>query len=217
MAAVPEIAETVVASRREAIVMAAKQAFLERGFTGATMDEIAARAGTTKRTVYNHFRNKEALFVGIVELASQLFLQKLEPPDPAETDVVQALEDYLARFCELTTWRDAVALQRLMLAAAGDFPEHTAALCRTVLDEAEARLAGYLETRGGAAGLAIADGRAAAAQLLDLATAGTRVRTLFGVTPPLGGPPEPETSPAVDRAPIRAAVNLFLRAHRTAP
>lgn len=49
------------------ILEAAKAAFLECGFDNVSMDVIADRASVSKRTVYNHFESKEALFEAITE------------------------------------------------------------------------------------------------------------------------------------------------------
>lgn len=196
--------------KRQAIVMAAKYEFLERGFAQATMDGIALRAGTTKRTIYNHFKNKEELFVGIVEFASQRFLEKLPPPDHYSDDVAEALEAYVARFCELTTWADSVALQRMILGEHGRFPDLAPRLYRTAVTAAERQLAGYLGDCAGAGVLAVSDADEAATRLLDMATGATRFRTLFGVQDPLPERPGESISPAVDRASIKAAVAIFL-------
>lgn len=53
--------------KRAQIVLAAVAEFQEQGFLGASMDRISARAGVSKRTVYNHFENKEALFRAILD------------------------------------------------------------------------------------------------------------------------------------------------------
>ena len=53
--------------KRRQILGAAVDEFLERGFESASMDRIAARAEVSKRTVYNHFEGKDALFLAIVE------------------------------------------------------------------------------------------------------------------------------------------------------
>ena len=50
-------------AKRAAIVSAAQAAFQEAGFERASMAEIAARAETSKVTLYNYFPSKEALFV----------------------------------------------------------------------------------------------------------------------------------------------------------
>ncbi|MEV6751508.1 helix-turn-helix domain-containing protein [Streptomyces sp. NPDC051214] len=48
-----------------ATVRAARSLFLREGF-GVGMDAIAAEAGVSKVTVYNHFGNKETLFVAVI-------------------------------------------------------------------------------------------------------------------------------------------------------
>ena len=52
--------------KRQAILQAAINEFLANGFRGCSMDAISARAEVSKRTVYNHFESKEALFQAIV-------------------------------------------------------------------------------------------------------------------------------------------------------
>lgn len=52
-------------SLRQTILDAAEAIFLEKGFGGAAMEEIAAAAGTTKQTLYARFGNKAALFIDV--------------------------------------------------------------------------------------------------------------------------------------------------------
>ena len=52
--------------KRAAVIEAAIEEFLAAGFDATSMDRIAARAGVSKRTVYNHFPGKEALFAAIL-------------------------------------------------------------------------------------------------------------------------------------------------------
>jgi len=52
--------------KRAAIVAASIDEFLASGFDATSMDRIAARASVSKRTVYNHFPSKEALFASIL-------------------------------------------------------------------------------------------------------------------------------------------------------
>lgn len=52
--------------KREAIIQAAIAEFRAHGFDITSMDRIAATAGVSKRTVYNHFPSKEALFAEIL-------------------------------------------------------------------------------------------------------------------------------------------------------
>ena len=52
--------------KRAAVIGAAIEEFLAAGFDATSMDRIAARASVSKRTVYNHFPSKEALFAAIL-------------------------------------------------------------------------------------------------------------------------------------------------------
>jgi len=54
-------------SKREAIVAAAAEAFFVQGFAASSIEQIAANAGVSKVTVYNHFGDKRALFAAAVE------------------------------------------------------------------------------------------------------------------------------------------------------
>jgi AcrR family transcriptional regulator len=52
---------------RAAILAAATREFAEKGFGGARVDSIAARAGTNKRMLYHYFGDKEALYLVVLE------------------------------------------------------------------------------------------------------------------------------------------------------
>ena len=53
-------------ARRRDILAAARTVFARRGYSAATLDEIAARAAFAKGTLYNYFRSKEDLFRDVV-------------------------------------------------------------------------------------------------------------------------------------------------------
>ncbi|QEL56823.1 TetR/AcrR family transcriptional regulator [Chromobacterium paludis] len=53
-------------SKRQAIVAAATEVFLERGYEAASMSEISTRAGGSKATLYNYFSSKEELFLEVM-------------------------------------------------------------------------------------------------------------------------------------------------------
>ncbi|MEM7508105.1 MAG: TetR/AcrR family transcriptional regulator [Pseudomonadota bacterium] len=58
----------ITEGKRRQIIDAAVAEFREKGFAGASMDRISARADVSKRTVYNHFSSKEALFRAILDI-----------------------------------------------------------------------------------------------------------------------------------------------------
>lgn len=78
--------------KRASIVAAATQVFVDEGYETTSMDRIAACAGASKRTVYNYFPSKEALFLAVIErLAAKMHAAKRVEWDPD-----RPLEDQLA-------------------------------------------------------------------------------------------------------------------------
>lgn len=74
---------SVTQEKKKQIIEAAIAEFQERGFAGASMDRISERANVSKRTVYNHFESKDALFRGITQCLVDQLNQALEIPyDP---------------------------------------------------------------------------------------------------------------------------------------
>jgi AcrR family transcriptional regulator len=60
---------------REHLLAAAAQVFAERGFHGATLDAVAAAAGFSKGAVYSNFKNKEDLFLALLEASYSTEMQ----------------------------------------------------------------------------------------------------------------------------------------------
>ncbi|MDQ8706222.1 TetR/AcrR family transcriptional regulator [Streptomyces sp. LHD-70] len=79
------------------LLEAALETFAERGFYGASIEEICERAGYTRGAFYSNFRNKEALFFALFDLHARRVVERLtravdelaEPPDA--DDVVRAV------------------------------------------------------------------------------------------------------------------------------
>jgi len=114
---------------RAALLEAAKASFLEKGYGGTTMEEIAARAGLSKRTVYNHYADKEALFRQIVAdviADAEAFARALPAEferDLSSDELPAALHD-LGRRLALGILRPGViALRRLLIGEAKAFPQ----------------------------------------------------------------------------------------------
>lgn len=63
----PLTAERRRQQTREYLLQAAAEVFAERGFHEATLDEVAAAAGFTKGAVYSNFKNKDDLFLALLE------------------------------------------------------------------------------------------------------------------------------------------------------
>ena len=122
--------------KRAQIIQAAGTLFLEAGYGATSMDAIAAKAGVSKRTVYAHFANKEALFIAIMDRRCAE-LSGLDPDAterPADgvgrifdgldpTDLEAALRRIGTRFLDIVLSEDPMRLFRVVVAEAERFPE----------------------------------------------------------------------------------------------
>jgi len=80
--------------KRESILDAAAEAFIQDGYDNASMDKISERAGASKRTVYNHFRSKEDLFRAVLAR----FFDEIMESKKISYDPQESLEDQLGAF-----------------------------------------------------------------------------------------------------------------------
>jgi AcrR family transcriptional regulator len=191
--------------RRDRIVWAAKMVLLEKGLDASSMEDVAARAGTTKPTVYAHFKSKDELFRAVVDLVKRLFLGKLRGPDAYAALPVEAVALFCGRFLELVCWRDAVGYQRVTLAAAAQSPAIAKAVYDTLYAEACRSLAAYLRTRKLTRGP-----EQDAELLLSATTGGPVIRHLYGVDEPRADLPGDElVATQVDMKRIREVVKLI--------
>ena len=109
--------------KNRAIIDAASRLFLENGFDGTSMDEVAKRAGVSKQTVYSHFSSKEQLFGESIHITIEKYF-----PDQALQEVrSHTLEADLTavsmRFAHLLMSQDAMAMHRVLVSAAPRGPE----------------------------------------------------------------------------------------------
>jgi AcrR family transcriptional regulator len=90
------------------------------------MDVIARRAETTKRTLYAHFTDKEALFLAVFEFLKGFFLNRLRTPDEYSKDPTQALVLFCGRFMETLLFEGAIRMCRICAAESARFPGESA-------------------------------------------------------------------------------------------
>ena len=104
-------------AKRESILDAAIDAFIEFGFEKTSMDLIAERANSSKRTVYNHFSNKELL----IEEAFNRFLRESFESKNIEYDPDKSIEEQLGHFADskmkITEDSRQLGLMRVTLSA----------------------------------------------------------------------------------------------------
>ena len=192
---------------RENILWAAVEVFLEEGFERTSMDVIARRAETTKRTLYAHFTDKEALFLAVFEFLKGFFLNRLRTPEEYSKEPAQALVLFCGRFMETLLFQGAIRMCRICAAESARFPGESALQFFAIFSEIEARLAAYLKKSFRLSPQASAK---AAEKLLGQVLHPRFPRALFGIDPLIKSFDEGGLSPDFDLKPIRRAVRSLL-------
>ena len=195
---------------REHIVDQAKLAFLESGFERTSMDAIAARAETSKRSLYAHFATKEVLFRAVADRVEELFLGRLQAPGEHAEDLVEAVTLYLARYLQLLSWESAVQTCRLGVAAAAQYPEAAARLHSALFDQPGRRLADFLTSRTSLSNDLAYD---SAAELTAVAVLRHVPALLLGTRAATAGDPDPSRlAEDVDLGAMRRVVSAVAEA-----
>lgn len=171
------------AAKRVAILAAATEIFFAEGYGRASMDQVLAKVGGSKRTLYNHFRSKEDLFTAIVNNVSDRALAALQPPLDAG-DIRETLVTMGVGYLSVLLSPDGLALYRAMVSEAPHFPE----LARTFFANGPGRASGHLsdffqeqKMRGV---LKVDDPRLAAEQFLGMVRGDIRLTTVLSIRKP---------------------------------
>jgi TetR/AcrR family transcriptional repressor of mexJK operon len=129
--------------KRAAILAAATDLFLQQGYAGTSMDEIAARAAVSKQTVYKHFADKEQLFSTIIlstTAQAAAFAEAVPQLLPGSGDLERELRALAHRYLRVVLEPRVLQLRRLIIAEARHFP----ALARTYYARAPERVVAAL-------------------------------------------------------------------------
>ncbi|MEY9844260.1 TetR/AcrR family transcriptional repressor of mexJK operon [Streptacidiphilus sp. BW17] len=193
--------------KRAAIVRAAADVFVREGY-GAGVDRIAAEAGVSKVTVYNHFRSKETLFVeavtGALDDALSAAVAGAEARLAASADLREALVLASREWVVGVTAPNVVGLRRLVADEVRTFPELGAAWRRSGPDRAHPALAAAFRRLADEGRLEMPDPGLAVTQLLALVLYPHLVQGACG----------DEISATTTENLIRSGVEMFLAYYR---
>ncbi|MBX4868304.1 MULTISPECIES: TetR/AcrR family transcriptional regulator [Rhizobium] len=195
-------------AKRMSILDAAADVFCRQGFAAASIDEIAAVACVSRQTIYNHYREKETLFVAVVEdvmnrANAMLFSVLSTFPDSADD-----LEDDLTAFAvrlnkNCICNHDGKFLRKLVQTEGERYPHLFENWRQQGPSKLTTALSALLARLAHKQALAIDDFDIAARQFVALANADLQMMTLFGGTP---------SNEELEKA-ARNAVRTFLKAY----
>jgi len=196
------------ATRRERLVAAAEHVFVDEGYGAASMDDIARRAGMSKKTIYQVFETKHDLFAAVIEPRKAELAAMIEgegagatrPPD-------EVLRGFLRRIAGFVLAPRQAALYRLAVAESQRAPELANAFYCEGSTQACSPLTQWLALQHERGVLDIPDPASAAKMLFHMAIAELQMRLLIGECR------EPDER-AIDER-VDYAVRLFLDGART--
>ena len=192
-------------SKRRQILDGARKVFMDLGFDGASMGEIARAAAVSKGTLYVYFADKTALFEAILEQEAFQYGQVVFNFDPAR-DVETTLKDFGQAYIHLLCRPGGGSAIRTVMAIAERMPDVGRRYYLRVLDKTINRLSDYLKAHVASGDLKIDDCDLAASQFMELSKASLFLPFVFQAAPP---PSEERMAEVVD-----SATQMFLAAYR---
>jgi AcrR family transcriptional regulator len=111
------------ADRRQAIIDAALDEFVARGYAATRLDDVAKRAAVAKGTIYLHFKDKEALFQELIRTALVPLIDRLAAPPPMGGSIRAALESFAETFAREVVATRRGDVVRLIVAEGPRFPD----------------------------------------------------------------------------------------------
>jgi AcrR family transcriptional regulator len=192
-------------SKRRQILDGARKVFLDLGFDGASMGEIARAAGVSKGTLYVYFADKSRLFEAIVEE------EKIEQGKTAfnfdpERDIDTTLPEFGRAYIALLCRPGGGSAIRTVMAIAERMPDVGSRFYQQVIAHTVNRFATYLQARGQAGDLVIDDYELAAWQFMQMCQATLFQAFIFQAKP---APSAEQIAVVVD-----SATRVFLSAYR---
>jgi AcrR family transcriptional regulator len=192
--------------KRAQILSGAATVFAADGYEGASMARIAAVAGVSKGTLYNHFDSKAALFAAYVGEQCDRYLGRVFDSANHDGDPAEVLRGIGKRMVQMMLSDVGLTIYRVVIAEAAKFPD----LARGFFEAGPARAIAFMadwlaeETRRGR--LCVADPAFAAEQFFNLCQTRLVLRRRLEMLP---DPPETDIDTVVE-----AAIAMFLRTCR---
>lgn len=198
------VVETDDSSKRRQILDGARAVFMDLGFDGASMGEIARAAGVSKGTLYVYFADKNRLFEAIVEQEC-LEQGKTVFNFDSTRDTATTLSEFGRAFIQVLCRPEGGSSLRTVMAIAERMPEVGRRFYDEVIAMTIGRFAAYLDSRCAEGELAIDDTTLAASQFMEMCKA-----TLF--LPYIFQAAAPPSSEQIARA-VDSATRVFLAAY----
>lgn len=199
-----------VAARAERLLDVATEVFLDKGFKGASMGEIARRAGASKQTLYARYPSKAALFAALVERKAAHLFEAIGPLGEG-----RSLRDTLvhlgSEMLDLILSEEARGLHRVVIAECAGSPELGELFWQRGPGRLRAMLAGYFSAQHNLGAIQCGDPEQAVEVFTGVLLGSANLRTNLGLQPIF------VRTPAQRKAWAGFAADMFLSSMRPRP
>jgi AcrR family transcriptional regulator len=192
---------------RQIIYAAARHEFAANGYAATSTEKIARRAGISTKTLYRLIPAKSDLFEGMVADRLDRFFSDVSLRTAHQEDIDQALIAALLSCTDLVLDPEVVALQRIVLQEAGNFPNLAATYYSNGIVRTATALADWLTVQMRRGLLELEDPKEAAGMLIGMVASAPQRAAIYG------GVPLPSRAEVERR--VRSCAALFLHGCRT--
>jgi AcrR family transcriptional regulator len=168
-------------ARRRAFLDAATTAFLEKGYANTTLDDVIARSGGSRQTLYALFGGKQGLFEALVSDRCSKIFEPLALEGLPERAPDEVLVDLGVRYLDTVLEPDTLGLYRVVVAEAGSMKELGERFWEMGPGRTRALLAGYFARQARLGGLRLQDPEQAANEFLGMLLGPYQMQCLLGL------------------------------------
>ena len=191
-------------AKEAALLQAAGDLFLDKGFEAVSLDAVAAAAGVSKTTIYARFGDKDALFKAVIEATCEAIVTPDSFEPPPGTPIRESLIVFASRFIALLTSEEAIGLHRALVAEVGRDGRMAELFFESAVLRLQQRVTEWFRRETQLGRLRVTDPDGAAWRFLGAAKGEVHLRASLGL---------PQRAPAVIAAHVEALADDFLRAN----
>jgi TetR/AcrR family transcriptional regulator, mexJK operon transcriptional repressor len=171
-------------ARRDAFIEAGREVFQEKGFADTTLDDVIAKSGGSRQTLYALFGGKQGLFEAMISDTCETIFRGMTPDLLATRPSREVLEEVGTRYLTTVTSAACLSLNRLVIAEAPRIPDLAQRFWSLGPGRSRSFLAAFFERQIARGALRLKDAQSAADHFLEMLSGTVRLQCLIGLRPP---------------------------------
>lgn len=194
------------AGRIADLLAIAAEVFMERGYAGASVAEIAQRANASKQTLYSRYRSKADLFTAVMNQRCEDAMVRVTDILESERPIARVLTSFAMELMAPSLKKDWPRMLRTIVASVETFPELGHTFWDAGPERAYEMISRYLEKRMRSGDLRKADSHEAARLFFAMCNGRYWLRDLLGI--------QPQATEAEVEAYTKRIVKIFLSIYK---